>query len=346
MAWLWKQRRPTLLAVVGIGVLGYKMLHQGDKRVDRGRTDVGMWEAPRTPPPLTTLTPAVTQMKTGFLGGLSVKELASRVVQEVREDDCLGGAAQLAYYLLFAVFPFLLFLTALVGFLPIPNLMERLMAALAMVLPGEAVTLLQDNIRHLVTEQKGGLLSFGILAALWSSSSAVVAITAALNQAYDVEEGRPWWKVRVTALLLTVGLSLFLLIAVALLIFGPQLGGGIASLIGLGWAFELTWNILRWPVSAALLIVALALVYYWAPDVEQEWKWITPGAVLAALATLLTSLGFSLYVSHFGSYNKTYGSLGAVIVFLTWLYLTGLCVLAGGELNAEIEHAASGGKAP
>ena len=224
--------------------------------------------------------------------------------------------------------------------------MERLLAALAMVLPGEAVTLLQDNIRHLVTEQKGGLLSFGILAALWSSSSAVVAITAALNQAYDVEEGRPWWKVRATALLLTMGLSLFLLIAVALLIFGPQLGGGVASLVGLGWAFELTWNILRWPVSAALLIVALALVYYWAPDVEQEWKWITPGAVFAVLATLLTSLGFSLYVSHFGSYNTTYGSLGAVIVFLTWLYLTGLCVLVGGELNAEIEHAAPGGKAP
>ena len=346
MAWLWKQRRPTLLAVLGMGVLGYKALHRGHEPVDRGRADVGMWEAPRTPSPLTTPTPAVTQMKTGFLGGLSVKELASRVVQEVREDDCLGGAAQLAYYLLFAVFPFLLFLTALVGFLPIPNLMERLLAALAMVVPGEAVTLLQDNIRHLVTEQKGGLLSFGILAALWSSSSAVVAITAALNQAYDVEEGRPWWKVRATALLLTMGLSLFLLIAVALLIFGPQLGGGVASLVGLGWAFELTWNILRWPVSAALLIVALALVYYWAPDVEQEWKWITPGAVFAALATLLTSLGFSLYVSHFGSYNTTYGSLGAVIVFLTWLYLTGLCVLVGGELNAEIEHAAPGGKAP
>ena len=121
MAWLWKQRRPTLLAVVGIGVLGYKMLHQGDKPVGRGRTDVGMWEAPRTPPPLTTPTPAVTQMKSGFLGGLSVKELASRVVQEVREDDCLGGAAQLAYYLLFAVFPFLLFLTALVGFLRSPT---------------------------------------------------------------------------------------------------------------------------------------------------------------------------------------------------------------------------------
>jgi len=155
-----------------------------------------------------------------------------------------------------------------------------------MLLPGEAVTLLQDNIRQLVTEQKGGLLSFGILAALWSSSSAVVAVTAALNQAYDVQEGRPWWKVRGIALLLTMGLSLFLLLATLLLVFGPQLGRGLASLVGIGTVFELTWNILRWPVSGGLLIVALALVYYWAPDVEQEWKWITPGAIFAVLAAI------------------------------------------------------------
>ena len=347
MAWLWKHGRPTLLAVVGAGVLGYKAFHRGGAPVGQAHAPVGVWDAPtahraadnpharrptdkdrvsRRPPSSRSLPPAS--------------------MKEVREDDCLGWAAQLAYYLLFAVFPFLLFLTALLGFLPIPNLMERLLAGLAMVLPGEAVTLLQDTIRQLVTEQKGGLLSFGILAALWSSSSAVVAITAALNQAYDVEEGRPWWKVRGIALLLTMGLSLFLLLAVVLLIFGPQLGRGLASLVGLGSAFETTWNILRWPVSAGLLMVALALVYYFAPDVEQPWQWITPGAVLAVLATLLVSLGFSLYVSHFGSYNKTYGSLGAVIVFLTWLYLTGLCVLVGGEINAEIAHAAPEGKAP
>jgi membrane protein len=346
MAWLWKQGRPTLLAVVGAGVLGYKALHRGRAPVRKAQAAVGVWDAPTAHPPLTPHAADSTPAQGGFLGGLSLKELATRVIKEVQEDDCMGWAAQLAYYLLFAVFPFFLFLTALLGFLPIPNLLERILGALAMVLPGEAITLLQDNIRQLVTEQQGGLLSFGILAALWSSSSAVVAITAALNQAYDVEEGRPWWKVRGIALLLTMGLSLFLLLAAVLLIFGPQLGRGLASLVGLGTVFEIVWNILRWPVSAGLLMVALALAYYFAPDVEQAWKWITPGAVFAVLATLLASLGFSLYVSNFGSYNKTYGSLGAVIVFLTWLYLTGLCVLVGGEINAEIEHAAPGGKAP
>src|SRR4030095_676706 len=116
--------------------------------------------------------------------------------------------------------------------------------------------------------------------------------------------------------------------------------------VGLGSVFEILWNILRWPVSAGLLMVALALVYSFAADVEQQWKGVTPGAVCAVLATLLVSLGFSLYVSHFGSYNKTYGSLWAVIVFLTWIYLTVLCLLVGGEINAEIEHAAPEGKAP
>jgi Virulence factor BrkB len=182
MAWLWKQGRPTLLAVVGAGVLGYKAFHRGRAPAGQGQAAVGVWDAPTAHPPRTTPAPAAVPTKTGFLGGLSVKELATRVMKEVREDDCLGWAAQLAYYLLFAVFPFFLFLTALLGFLPIPNLMERIIGGLAMVLPGEAVTLLQDTIRQLVTEQKGGLLSFGILAALWSSSSAVVAITAALNQ--------------------------------------------------------------------------------------------------------------------------------------------------------------------
>ena len=346
MAWLWKQGRPTLLAVVGLGLLGYKALHKEREPMEQEQTGVSGRGVATARPLLTTSAPAATSTKPSFLGGLGIIELATRVVKEVREDDCLGGAAQLAYYLLFAVFPFVLFLTALLGYLPIPNLMERLLATLATLLPGEVVTLLQDNIRQLVTEQKGGVLSFGILAALWASSSAVVALMDALNRAYDVQEGRPWWKVRGLALLLTIGLSFFIVLAMVLLIFGPQLGNWLASLVGLGKVFGLLWNILRWPVSAGLLSVALALVYYYAPDAEQQWKWITPGAVFAVVATIVVSLGFSMYVSHFGSYNKTYGSIGAVIAFLTWLYLTGLCLLIGGEINTEIEHAAPAGKAP
>ena len=280
------------------------------------------------------------------LGGLSLMELGRRAIHEIRDDDCLGRAAQLAYYFLFALFPFFLVLVTLLGYLPLPNLMDRLMEMLGEMLPGDALRLVQDNVRDLVTNERGGLLSFGILAALWTSSSAVTAIMDGLNRAYDVEEGRPFWKVRLFAILLTVGLSLFVIASLVLLTFGPQIGGWIADQVGLGGVFQTTWNLLRWPVIVGLLILAMALVYYVAPDVEQQWQWITPGSVVAVIGWLVASLGFSFYVNNFGSYNATYGSIGAVIVLLTWMYVSGFLVLVGGEINAEIEHAASSGKDP
>ena len=280
------------------------------------------------------------------LGGLSVRELGRRVIAEVQEDNCFGYAAQLAYYFLFALFPFFLFLTALLGYLPIPNLMEEIMALLAKVMPSDALHLVQDNVDNVVTEQRGGLLSFGILAALWSSSSAITAITDTLNRAYDVQEGRPFWKVRGIAIVLTIGLSLFMILSLILLMFGPQIGKWVAGMVGLGGVFEAMWNILRWPIILFTVTIALAMLYYFAPDVEQRWKWLTPGSLFAVVAWLLLSLGFSYYVNNFGSYNETYGSLGAIIVLLTWMYASGLIILVGGEINSEIEHAAQDGKAP
>ena len=281
-----------------------------------------------------------------YLGGLSVSELGRRVFSEVQEDNCLGYAAQLAYYFLFALFPFFLFLTALLGYLPIPNLMTKIMDLLAKVMPTDALHLVQDNVQSVIARKHGGLLSFGIFAALWTSSSAVTAITDTLNRAYDVKEGRPFWKVRGIAILLTIGFSFFIIVSLILLMFGPQLGAWMADAVGLGSIFEVTWNILRWPIILILVIIALAILYYFAPDVEQRWKWITPGSLFAVIAWLLVSLGFSYYVNNFGSYNETYGSIGAIIVLLTWMYVSGLIILVGGEINSEIEHAAINGKAP
>ena len=306
----------------------------------------GRAAAPPTPEEPMRAAPSDSRASAWTLGGLGVTELGRRVIAEIRDDDCLGRAAQLAYYFLFALFPFFLFLTTLLGYLPIPDLLDRLLEMLGQMLPGEALRLVQDNIRQLVTGQRGGLLSFGILAALWTSSSALTAIIDSLNRAYDVEEGRPFWKVRLIAIGITVGLSAFIVVALVLLTFGPQLGRWVADLVGLGQVFEVTWNLMRWPVIVGLLVVAIALLYYFAPDVEQEWTWITPGSACAVLGWLLASLGFAFYVNRFGSYNATYGSIGAVIVLLTWMYVTGLFILIGGEINAEIEHAATGGKEP
>jgi len=286
------------------------------------------------------------QSRGGFLGGLSLIELGKRIWHEVQDDNCLGQGAQLAFYLIFAAFPFLLFLATLLGYIPIPNLMDRIIEYLTVLLPGDAINLVRDNVRQLVTDQKSGLLSLGIIAAVWTSSSAFVAIMDSLNRAYGVQEGRPFWKVRGIAMLMTLGISAFIAVSMVLLIFGPQLGGWVASSVGLGAAFETAWNILRWPVIVLLLILAMALIYYFAPDVEQKWKWITPGSVFAVIVTIAASLGFSFYVNNFGSYNKTYGSIGTVIVLLTWLYLVGVVILVGGEINSEIEHASPEGKDP
>jgi membrane protein len=213
-------------------------------------------------------------------------------------------------------------------------------------MPPELISLVQENVYALVVQQRGELMSFGILTALWTTSSAVTAIVDSLNHAYGVEEGRPLWKVWGIALLLVLGLSGLLMASIILLIFGPQIGGLLAYYVGLGAAFELIWNFVRWPIIVAFLIFAMANIYYFAPDVEQNWRWITPGSVFAILAWIVVSLGFSYYVSQFGSYNKIYGSIGTFIVLMTWMYLMGFMILVGGTINAKIEHAAQLGKDP
>ena len=279
------------------------------------------------------------------LGGLSVKDLAKRVWHEMGEDNVTGYAAQLAYYFIFSLFPFFLFLTALLAYIPVPDVMAKIMSSLAGVLPGEAMTLVEDNVAQLVNQPQGGLLSFGILVALWTASTAVAGMMDGLNRAYGVREGRPFWKVRGLAVLLTIGLAILMLASFVLLAFGPDVGGFIAAKVGLGNAFDTAWAFIRWPLALIAVIYAVALVYYYAPDVQQDWKWITPGAVIAVIGWVAVSLAFGYYVDNFGSYNKTYGSIGAVIVLLTWLYLSGFFLLIGGEINSEIEHAAAHGKA-
>ena len=167
----------------------------------------------------------------------------------------------------------------------------------------------------------------------------------ALNRAYDIEEGRPWWKVRLLALGLTLALAAIILVAFALVLVGPTAAEYIARVTGLGPVFTWTWKILQWPVVLALVATGAGFVYYFAPDAEQEWVWVTPGAVLASLIWLGASLGFKNYVAHFATYTETYGAIGGVMVLLLWFYISGVVLLLGAELNAEIEHASPYGKA-
>ncbi|MGE3401070.1 MAG: YihY/virulence factor BrkB family protein [Vicinamibacterales bacterium] len=275
---------------------------------------------------------------------LSWAEILTRTVKEAFfEDNCLGMAAQLAYYFFFALFPTLLFLIALASYFPVDQLVDDLIAAIGGYAPPEAVQIITDQLRKIADGEEGGLLTLGVLTALWSSSAAMTAIIDTLNRAYDIDEGRPWWKVRLTAIALTVGVSLFILVSLALVLVGPGL---VQRLLGayLGGGFEIAWNLVRWPVVIALVSAGVAIVYYFAPDAEQDWVWLTPGSIFATLAWLGASLGLKFYLENLGSYTESYGAVGGVMVLMLWFYVTGLVILLGAELNAEIEHASPYGK--
>jgi membrane protein len=277
---------------------------------------------------------------------LSWGELLKRTVKESSDDDVLGLAAQLAYYFFLALFPALLFLLAVASFFPLTNLVDEFVRLLRPVAPADVLSFLEDQLKRVSNADSGGILTVGILGAIWSSSAAVVAIIASLNRAYDIEEGRPWWRVRLTAIGLTLGLALLVLTSFALIVAGPTLATHVASSLGLGPAFEWTWTIVQWPVAFFLVSTAVGLVYYFAPDAEQDWVWITPGAVVGTVLWLVVSLIFKIYVANFADYNAAYGSVGGVIVLLLWFYISSAAILVGAEINAEIEHASPYGKDP
>ena len=273
-------------------------------------------------------------------------ELARRTWRDALDDDVLGLAAQLSYYFFLALFPAILFLLAIASFFSLSNLTDDLARSLGPFVSPQVLELIQDQMRRLANSESGGLLTFGVAGALWSSSAALVSIVSALNRAYDIEEGRPWWKVRLVAMGLTIGAALFVLVAVSLVLAGPTVAESLGNATGWGKPFEWTWLVLQWPLVFLLVTTALGLVYYFGPDADQDWAWITPGAVAATALWLVASLLFKIYIANFTDYNAAYGTIGGVIVLLLWFYVSSLAVLAGAELNAEIEHASPYGKAP
>jgi membrane protein len=278
------------------------------------------------------------------LGGLGWRELAKRVWAEVQEDNVFGRAAELSYYFLLALFPFLIFVTSVIGLILGSGTGTRhtFFQYLARIMPPSAFQLIDNTMYEVSQSSGGGKLSFGILAALWAASNGLSAITESLNTAYDLKETRPWWKQRLTAIGLTMALSILIIGALILVVAGGRIAEWLAAHYGLGPVFPIGWKIIQWPVVLACMTFAFALIYYLAPDFrEQAWQWLTPGAVIGVVLWLLVSLAFRLYLHYFNSYSATYGSLGAVIILMLWLYLTGAAVLIGGEVNSEIENAAA-----
>ncbi|HEU4796639.1 MAG TPA: YihY/virulence factor BrkB family protein [Pyrinomonadaceae bacterium] len=283
------------------------------------------------------------------LRNISWVELGKRVWKETNDDRMFGRAAELSYYFLLALFPLLIFLTSVIGLVLGSGTGTRhvLYDYLARIMPPSAYQLISTTMYEVSNASGGGKISFGLLAALWAASNGMGAITESLNIAYDVEESRPWWKARLVAISLTIALSVLIIAALVLVVFGGRIGEGLANAYGLGSAFAITWKIVQWPVVLAFMILAFALIYYFAPDLRrQAWQWLTPGAAIGVALWLLVSLAFRVYLHFFDSYSATYGSLGAVIILMLWLYFTGAAILIGGEINSEIENAAAEQGAP
>jgi len=276
---------------------------------------------------------------------ISLRQLVRRTVAEVINDDVMGMAGQLAYFFVLSLFPALIFFVSLVAFLP-GDMPRQLVTSLEPLLPPAALAVVQEQIAKLTSAEPQGILTFGLLFAIWSSSAALIAIISTLNRAYDITEARAWWKVRLVAVFLTLALAGVVIVALGLLILGPMIASKIGAALGFGPAFVTAWSIARWPVIFLLVSFGIALVYYHAPDAEQDWIWITPGSILATLVWIAASVGLQMYLRIAGSFAETYGALGGAMVVLLWMYVTGVAILVGGEMNAEIEHASPLGKAP
>ena len=277
---------------------------------------------------------------------LGWKDLLTRTAKQAWDDDILNLAAQQAYYFFFALFPALLFVVAIASFFPLQTLTDDVVARLSGVAPAAVVQIINEQLGQLGQQNSGGILTFAFLITLWSSSGAMVSIITTLNAAYDVTETRPWWKTRVIAIGLTVGIAVFILVSMFLIIAGPSLAERLANTLHLGEAFKWSWWVLQWPVVFALVASAIGLVYYFAPDVEQDWVWITPGSVLATLLWLVVSLALKFYYQLVPNANASYGAIGGIMVLMLWFYCSGIALLMGAEMNAEIEHASPYGKDP
>ena len=272
-----------------------------------------------------------------------IKYYGKSLLGELKKDRATGLAAQQAYYYMLALFPLLILLIAIVPYLNIDP--QKAIDVVNKLLPSQSADLLRDNVVKLVSERNGGLLTFGIIGTIWSASSGMNAFIKAMNIAFDVEETRSFIKARLVSIMLTFGLILAFVVALLLPVFGRVILDTVQSIIQIPEPFDIVFNIVRWVVAIVVMAAVLAGLYRVAPNKHYPFKHVIPGAIFATVVWQLISLGFSFYVSNFGNYSATYGSIGGVIVLMLWLFLTGLALVLGGEINA-IYHREKTGEEP
>lgn len=253
-------------------------------------------------------------------------------IEKVQEDDIFSLSAQISYYLILSLFPFLMFTVTLLGFLPIHT--ADVLSLLEGVAPKESLDIIESNLNSIFETKRGGLLSVTIIATIWSASNGINAIIRSLNKAYDVAEDRTFIKTRANAIVLTVIMIFIIVLALILPVFGDWIGHFIFVTLGVSSTLVPIWTLIRWLASFCVLYFAFLLIYVWSPNMKLRFQDVGTGAFFAATGWLMVSYLFSYFVSHFGNYSKTYGSLAGVIVLMLWFYLSGLILLIGGILNA------------
>jgi membrane protein len=278
------------------------------------------------------------------LGGLKLRQLLRKVITGVSQDNLTGRAAELAFNFVLALFPLFIFLLSVLALFAARGtaLRNSLFAHISQVLPPDAAHVMGKTLNEVMMNASNSKLTFGILLTIWFASGGMTSLMSALNGVYEVNERRSWVKVRVISVVLTIGISLLIILALAIVLSGGDLASRLGRHFGLQDIAVLTWNIAQWPIAIAFVTFSFSLIYYFAPDLEeQHWYWITPGSILGVVLWIAASFAFRAYLHFFNTYSRTYGSLGAVMILLMWLYVTGFAFLLGGEINAQIEHAAA-----
>jgi membrane protein len=253
-------------------------------------------------------------------------------------------AAALSYYFILSLFPALIFLSAIVAYLPVPNLFDQALSMIARFLPPDSMGLVRRVLADVISPNRGAFLSFGLLGTLWAASGGFSATIEALNLAYEVEDNRPFWKTRALAIGLSLTIGFLLLLAASVMMVGPRFGEWLAGRIHLSGLFVLLWPYIHWSIAIGFTILAVEALYFLAPNVNQRFLATLPGAVLAVGFWLALSFLLGIYFRQFANFNKTYGTLGAAIALMTWLYWTGFAMLVGAELNAELAKISSEGR--
>ena len=273
-----------------------------------------------------------------------IKHALGRTYGDVLRNHTTQMAAALSYYFVLSLFPALIFLSAVVAYLPVPDLFNQALGVMARFLPPDSMGLVRRVLADVITPNRGTFLSFGILGSLWAASGGFSAAIEALNIAYEVNDDRPFWKTRPLALGLAFLAGTLLLVALSVMIVGPRFGEWLASRIHLSKLFVLLWPYIHWSIAIGFAVLAVEALYFLAPNVKQRFLATLPGAILAVACWITLSYLLGVYFRHFANFNKTYGTLGAGIALMTWLYWTGFAMLVGAELNSELAKISSEGK--